>query len=220
MAEVNLILIGPPGAGKGTQASRLAARYAIPVISTGDILRAAVRARTPLGDEVQRTMETGGLVSDGTMIDLVRERLADPDTARGCILDGFPRTIVQANALDEMLAGRPVMMIALQVPERELERRLDSRRICVKCRSISHSGTRLGSEEETCARCGVALIKRDDDNIETIRNRLKTYRRMSKPLLSHYERLGELHRIDGTESVDAISEAMFRIVDRAGSPGR
>src|SRR5207344_997833 len=104
-----------------------------------------------------------------------RSRLAQSDATAGCILDGFPRTVTQAEELDEMLAGRSVLALALMVPEAELERRLDSRRICLKCRAVYHSGTRLGSEEETCARCGVALIKRDDDNIETIRTRLKTY---------------------------------------------
>lgn len=217
MTQVNIILLGPPGAGKGTQAARMASRYGVPVISTGDILRAAVRAKSRLGRSARATMEAGGLVSDETVVGLVRGRLAKPDTSIGFILDGFPRTLAQADALDELLAGRPVKVIALVVPKGELERRLSSRRVCVKCKAVYQSGSRLGSEEETCARCGLALIRRDDDNLKTVRTRLATYQSMSKPLIARYAGQGVLKRVDGTMTADAVTQVIFGHIDEARS---
>jgi len=219
--QVNLVLMGPPGSGKGTQAVRLSDRYAIPVISTGDILRATARSGSAAGLGVRSIMARGGLVNDRMIVDLVGRRLAQPDTARGFVLDGFPRTVSQAKALGRMLPGRALRAFALEVPEGELERRLDSRRICLKCRAVYHSGTRLGSEEETCARCGVALIKRDDDNVQTIRARLRTYRKTTEPVLAFYRRRGTLTSIDGTNAPDRVSAAIARVIDagtRAARP--
>jgi adenylate kinase len=190
------------------------------MISTGDILRAAVRAGTPLGRQVQATIASGGLVSDEAMIDLVRNRLAEPDTRKGFVLDGFPRTARQAEALDTMIDGRPFLTIVLVVPQAELERRLKARRICSSCKTLYTTGTLYGgSEEELCSRCGATLIRRDDDNVETIRNRLLTYRNTADPLIAHYRERDAVATIDGLRPPDDVTRAIFEEIDRCGSAG-
>jgi adenylate kinase len=213
--QVNLVLIGPPGSGKGTQAARIKARYGIPAISTGDILRAAVKAGTPLGRTVQATLTSGGLVNDGLMIDLVRDRLAQPDTQPGFILDGFPRTLGQATALEGLLGGRPLTAILLDVPESLLERRLSSRRICSTCKTLytTASAYAYGSEAELCSKCGSVLITRDDDNLETVRTRLKTYRETAAPLIRHYRDKGLLATIDGSQPQEDVTVALLKAID-------
>lgn len=212
MARPRILLIGPPGSGKGTQATRICQRYSVPMISTGDILRAAVKAGTPLGQQVQKTLAAGALVGDDLMIDLVRDRLAQPDTDAGFILDGFPRTIVQAQALDRMLGDQPVQAIVLDVSEDELERRLTSRRICSKCKTLYTSRSLYGSEEELCSKCGATLITRDDDNIETIRHRLLTYRNTAAPLIEHYRHRAGLAMIDGSRAADDVTTAILSAI--------
>lgn len=219
MKTVALVLIGPPGSGKGTQAARITARYGVPAISTGDILRASVKAMTPLGAKVQATLSAGALVSDALMIDLVRDRLAQPDTREGFILDGFPRTLVQADVLGEMMPTAPLFALVLDVPGAELERRLTSRRICTKCKTLYTSVSLYGSEEELCSKCGSVLITRDDDNLETVRHRLATYTKMTAPLIAYYETRGVLARIDGTRKPDEVTRAIFRQIEaRCGAP--
>ncbi len=213
MSQIHLVLMGPPGSGKGTQAARISERFRIPAISTGDILRASAR-QGMLPGEIKATMAAGSLVGDDTIMALVRERLTQSDTARGYILDGFPRTTTQTDGLDQMLANQTLLVIALIVPEVELERRLDSRRICLNCKAIYDSGTRHGSEEEHCSRCGVALIKRDDDNLATIKNRLQTYSKVTEPILKHYSDRNTLARIDGTQAPDAIFQAIAGHISR------
>lgn len=213
MKCTRLVLIGPPGSGKGTQATRICARYDIPWISTGDILRAAVKAHTPLGIQVQMLLSAGELVGDDLMIDLVRERLAHEDTARGFVLDGFPRTLVQAEALDQMVGGKPLLALVLEVPEAELERRLTSRRICTRCKTLTTSNSLYGSEEELCSKCGAVLITRDDDNIVTIRARLENYRRLTAPLIDYYQQRNWVARIDGTRPPDEVTRNIARIID-------
>lgn len=213
MGQVNLILIGPPGSGKGTQATRICERYGVPMISTGDILRGAVKAGTPLGFQVQSILSSGGLVGDEMMIALVRDRLAQPDTGAGFVLDGFPRTTVQAEALEGMITGRTIRVIVLEVAEPELERRLTSRRICSKCKSLFTSGSIYGSEEELCSKCGSMLITRDDDNIDVIRNRLRTYRETAEPLIAYYRSRGVLTAFDGSLPPDEVTEAILRHID-------
>jgi adenylate kinase len=210
MAPVNLVLIGPPGSGKGTQAARICERYRVPLIATGDILRAAVKAGTPLGSQVQSILSSGGLVSDAMMIDLVRERLAKADVSSGFVLDGFPRTIVQAEALDAMVGELTLRAILLDVPDAELERRLTSRRICTKCKALYTSGSIYGSEEELCSKCGSILITRDDDNIDVIRNRFRMYHSAADPLIAHYRAKGSLVTFDGTRPPDEVTDAIFR----------
>jgi adenylate kinase len=152
------------------------------------------------------------LVGDDLMIDLVRERLSRPDTASGFCLDGFPRTLVQAAALDSAMKGRPPQAIVLDVPEQELERRLTARRICTKCKTLSTSRSLYGSEEELCSKCGATLITRDDDNVVTIRHRLENYRTQTAPLIAHYDRLGVLSMVDGTRPPDDVTAAIFKTI--------
>ena len=221
MRPTRILLIGPPGSGKGTQATRIRERYGVPMISTGDILRAAVKAGTPLGLRVQKVLSEGSLVDDALMIDLVRDRLAEPDAAAGFILDGFPRTIAQAHALDQMLGDQPVKAVVLDVAEAELERRLTSRRICSKCKTLYTSASLYGSEEELCSKCGSTLITRDDDNIETIRHRLLTYRNTAAPLIEHYRQRSGLALIDGTRSADEVTAAIIQHIDAVnGAAGK
>jgi adenylate kinase len=219
-------VIGPPGSGKGTQATRICDRYGIPWISTGDILRAAVKAGTPLGVQVQSLLSAGALVEDGLMIELVRERLSRPDTDAGFVLDGFPRTLVQAAELDVIVPGVPLIVLVLEVPELELERRLTSRRICTKCKTLSTSRSLYGSEAELCSKCGSVLITRDDDNVLTIRHRLENYRTQTAPLVAYYRARGELSVLDGTRAPDAVTKSIFTLIDscdgaaRPGEPAR
>jgi adenylate kinase len=215
MRQVNLVLIGPPGSGKGTQAGLIRDRYGVPAISTGDILRAAVKARTLLGDRVKATMEAGDLVSDPLMIALVRDRLAERDTNAGFILDGFPRTIGQAHALDALMRDRPLQAIVLSVPDAELERRLSSRRICSACKTLYTGGTSYGSEAELCSRCGALLLSREDDNEQTVRNRLVTYHRVADPLIHHYRERSILSIIDGFRPTSLVTTDMFACIDTA-----
>ncbi|MEO8070984.1 MAG: adenylate kinase [Acidobacteriota bacterium] len=205
VAGLNIVLIGPPGSGKGTQAARIKECFGLPHVSTGDILRAAVKAKSPLGLQVQRTMDEGSLVDDELIVDLVRHRLAQPDAEKGVILDGFPRTVVQAKTLDEMMASRPLVAVALAVPERELIRRLTSRRICITCKMLHTGGTAYGSEEELCSRCRSPLITRSDDNEETVRTRLSTFRATADPMIAHYRRLGSLIEMNGMRSPDEVT---------------
>ncbi|MEO7189578.1 MAG: adenylate kinase [Vicinamibacterales bacterium] len=210
MGQFNIVLIGPPGSGKGTQAARICERHQVPMISTGDILRAAVKAGSPLGKQVQAIIATGGLVSDQMMVDLVAHRLAQDDARDGFVLDGFPRTVVQAEELDRMLDGRPFLAIVLVVPEAELERRLGARRICSQCRTLYTTGTLYGgSEEELCSSCGATLIRRDDDNIQTIRHRLLTYRQTAEPLIEHYQHRSALAVIDGMRSPEDVARGIL-----------
>jgi adenylate kinase len=211
--EHNIILIGPPGSGKGTQAARICERYAVPWISTGEILRAAVKAHSPLGLQVQETLASGGLVDDELIIELVRGRLAQSDAQSGFVLDGFPRTIRQAVALDQLMAGHCLLAILLDVPEIELERRLGARRICSTCKTLYATGTRYGSEEELCSRCGGTLIRRDDDNIDVIRTRLQTYRSVADPLIAHYRAHGRLTVIDGTRPSESVTATMLGAIE-------
>jgi adenylate kinase len=216
LSKVTIVLIGPPGSGKGTQATRICERYGIPWISTGDILRAAVKAGTPLGAQVQTLLSAGALVDDGLMIDLVRERLGRPDTGAGFVLDG----LAQAAALDSMIAGVRLRVLVLDVPETELERRLTSRRICTKCKTLSTSRSLYGSEAELCSKCGSILITRDDDNTLTIRHRLENYRKLTEPLIAHYQAHGELRLIDGTRTPDEVTESIFKFIEAPASKRR
>jgi adenylate kinase len=210
---LNLVLIGPPGSGKGTQAKLICDRFGVPMISTGDILRAAVKARSPLGRKVGTILASGGLVNDEMMIALVQDRLAEPDTANGFILDGFPRTAVQADALDTMLNGRPLRALALLVPDAELERRLFARRICSQCKTLYSTGRGYGSEAELCSKCGAILIRRDDDNLETIRRRLKIYRETAEMLIAHYQTRRVLESVDGSQPADEVTAAIMKILE-------
>ena len=193
--QLNVILLGAPGAGKGTQAERIVERYGLPHISTGEMLRAAVAAGTEMGLAAQRFMSAGELVPDEVVIGVVRDRLAEPDAAQGFLLDGFPRTIEQAERLDAMLteAGRALShAVLIDVPEEELVQRISGRRSCSACGKLYNVIYDPPKSEGVCDVCGAALLQRADDNEETVRNRLAVYRRQTAPLVDYYTRKGVL----------------------------
>ncbi len=205
---MRLVLVGPPGAGKGTQAEFLAARLAVPKISTGDIFRANVAAGTPLGRRAKSFMDAGQLVPDEVTIDMVRERLAEPDAADGFLLDGFPRTTPQAVALDKMLADMGValdVVLELVVDEDEVIRRLSGRRTCRGCGKVWHVDFDPPQREGVCDRCNGELFQRDDDRPETIAERLRVYARDTAPLVDYYGAQGKLVGIDATGPVEEVT---------------
>jgi len=209
MTQFNLILLGPPGAGKGTQAGRIVAGYGIPHISTGDILRAAVKNQTQMGLEAKKYMDAGDLVPDSVVIGIVEDRLREPDTAKGFLMDGFPRTIPQAEALDKALEGlgRTVTkVIVLLVDEDLLIARLTGRRICRSCQTPFHVLFTPPKEEGVCDVCGGELYQRDDDTEATVRNRLEVYGNQTEPLIDYYDKAGVVVRIDGAQLPDVTYE--------------
>jgi adenylate kinase len=214
----NLVMIGPPGAGKGTQAERVCRAYGIPKISTGDILREAVHDGSPLGRQVKETIAAGSLVSDEIMIGVVCDRLGRADAKRGFILDGFPRTVAQAKALDEMMDGRgPIIAIVMSVPEHELVRRLGVRRVCADC-GATYGGP--GSVTESsgagrCTRCGGLLVQRDDDNIDVIRQRLRVFTEATEPLVRYYRDRPTFAAIDGLQPPDKVTADLRAHIEAA-----
>lgn len=219
MSQFNLILLGPPGAGKGTQASRIVAEYDIPHISTGDILRSAVKNQTQMGLEAKKFMDAGELVPDSVVIGIVRDRLQEPDTAKGFLMDGFPRTIPQAEALDAALDGlnRAIAKtLVILVDEEDLVRRLTGRRICRVCQAPFHVMFNPPKEEGVCDKCGGELYQRDDDSEATVRNRLEVYRNQTEPLIDYYDRAGVVARIDGAQTPDAVYEEIRVALGPAG----
>mgnify|MGYP002620414409 FL=1 len=206
---MRLVLVGPPGAGKGTQAEFIAAHLSVPKISTGDIFRANLAQGTPLGLEAKRYMEAGQLVPDEVTINMVRARLAEPDAAHGFLLDGFPRTLPQATALDKMLADMGValdVVLELIVDNDEVIRRLSGRRTCRNCGKIWHEVFDPPSRPGVCDRCGGELYQRDDDKPETVAERLRVYARDTAPLIDFYGAQGKLVGIDATGPVEDVTQ--------------
>ena len=189
---MKLIFLGPPGAGKGTQATGVSSHLRVPHISTGDMFRAAIKNETPTGLEAKRYMDAGQLVPDSVVVDMVRERLAMPDCANGYLLDGFPRTVEQARALDEI--ATPDAVVDIDVPDERLLARLTGRRVCSKCNGTFHVSK--VADEKVCPVCGGELYQRDDDKPATISNRLGVYHEQTAPLIGYYAGLGKLKRID------------------------
>ena len=207
--ELNLVMLGPPGAGKGTQARQLRRKWNIPHISTGAMLRDAVQAGTPLGREVAAIMESGGLISDDVITHVVIERLAHPDTKGGFLLDGYPRTIPQAEALDRMLSGRaPLVVVDIVLSEAEVVRRLASRMVCAEC------GANAVGEGPACHDCGGPLVPRADDREQVVLNRLKVYRDQTEPLISYYGNRSTYCRIDGARLPDDVTADIIKAVER------
>jgi len=204
---MRLILLGPPGAGKGTQATRLVEKYQIPQISTGDILRAAVRQGTELGKSAKSFMDTGKLVPDSVVIGIIGERLREADCAKGYILDGFPRTVTQADALKDTVAqmGQAIdHVLSVEVPNEELVERLSGRRTCKGCGAMYHVKFSQPKVAGTCDKCGGELFQRDDDQEATIRARLKVYDEQTAPLIAYYRKAGLLRPIDGMGGMEEI----------------
>jgi adenylate kinase len=202
-SELNLILLGPPGAGKGTQAERLRNDFRLPFISTGEMLRANVKEGTDLGVEAKQYMDAGDLVPDDVIVRMVGERLNEGDAEDGFILDGFPRTIAQAEALDEMLAGlrrRVNAAVLIDVPDEDVVQRISGRRMCVKSGHNYHVEFDPPKRDEVCDQDGSRLIQRDDDKPEVVRNRLVVYHDQTEPLIEYYDGKGLLRRIDGSRT--------------------
>jgi adenylate kinase len=212
---VRVILLGPPGAGKGTQAGNIAETYGIPHISTGDILRANVREGTALGLEAKRFMDAGDLVPDEVIIGMVGDRLAEPDAAQGFLFDGFPRTVPQAEALEALLQdrGQPLdVVLRLAVDEDEVVSRLTGRRTCTACGAVFHVEHQPPATEGACDACGGELVQRDDDREDVVRNRLEVYRRSTEPLEEFYWNRGLLRDVEAVGTVDEVGQRAAAIL--------
>jgi adenylate kinase len=208
---LNVVMLGPPASGKGTQAVRLAQARGIPKISTGDILREAAQSGSELGLRAKALMDRGELLGDDEMIGIVRERLARADAANGYILDGFPRTVRQAEALDRMLQGEPLVIIDLAVPDVELLKRMQTRRVCGTCAAIAEPGT----GKDSCGNCGGELMTRADDSDEQVRqHRLDVYGRESKPLLDYYRHRSTFRSINGAQAPDQVAKELAMEIDQ------
>ena len=205
---MNVIFLGPPGAGKGTQAQRICDALNIPQISTGDILRRAMKEETPTGLKAKQYIEAGKLVPDDVIIDIVRDRLAMDDCQNGYILDGFPRTVPQAEALDTI--AKIDVVVDLDVDDQVLINRLSGRRVCLACGATDHVDHLNG--ETKCAKCGEELIQRKDDSAETVLNRLTVYHDQTAPLVDYYQKKGNLKVIDGAQDMDTIFQSILAVV--------
>ena len=206
--RVNLVLIGPPGSGKGTQAVRLARQFKVAHVSTGDMLREAVRAASPLGLRVASTLASGALVSDELMIDLVRDRLSQADTASGFILDGFPRTIRQVELLDQIPEAHPLIVALIATDDDEIVQRLGRRRVCDSCH-ITQSVTD-NTQSDPCPYCGGHLIRREDDDPATVLTRLRTYATYADPVIAHYRTRPAFLSVAGARSADEVNASLVR----------
>jgi len=220
VSEINLILMGPPGAGKGTQAARLQDDFQLPYIATGDMLRANVKDETDLGKEAKKYMDAGDLVPDEVTVAMVRDRISQPDAEKGYLLDGFPRNLAQAKVLDDMLLGLGHgldLVIELVVDDDEVVRRLAGRRTCRQCRQIWHIDFDPTIHPERCDRCGGELFQRDDDREETIRHRLEVYAEQTAPIVGYYAESGILIGVDATGPVEDVTERAITALRRAGN---
>lgn len=209
---MDLILMGAPGAGKGTQSAKISEKWQIPAISTGDILRAAIKSGSELGKTAKGYIDAGQLVPDEVVIGLIQERLASPECRNGFILDGFPRSIPQAEALDAMGVNIDVVL-SLTVEDDVIVKRMSGRRVCA-CGASYHVESNPPKEEGVCDKCGAALVIRSDDNPETVQKRLKTYHEQTEPLEAYYEAKGKLIRVAGRDSIEDTTAAVFQALQQ------
>jgi adenylate kinase len=216
------VLMGPQGAGKGTQAQLLADRLGLPIVATGDILREIARRDTPLGQHVKEVLASGELVSDDILAEVVKDRICKPDCSAGCILDGFPRTLPQARLLEKIAheGGSRIVVIKIDVPRELLLRRLTGRRICKRCNTIYHVEFKPPKQDELCDLDGEALFTRPDDNIEAIQQRLQLYVEKTQPLLDYYSASDRLRRVDGTGTPENVFARIAEVVARESKPER
>jgi adenylate kinase len=216
---VNVVVMGPPGAGKGTQAGRLARDRGVPKISTGDILRDGVREQNPTALEARARMERGELVDDATMIAIVAERLSRPDVEAGFVLDGFPRTVPQARALDQLMEQRgrgPLIVVDLAVPDQELVKRLAGRRICSDCGANEEPG----NQGEQCRNCRGRLVQRGDDDRNVVLERLRVYHQSTKPVLDYYRGRPTFRAVNGEQAPDHVARELDAMIDAAAAARR
>lgn len=213
---MKIIMLGAPGAGKGTQAKMISAKYGIPHISTGDIFRANIKNQTELGKKAKSYMDQGQLVPDELVVDLVADRIVQDDCAKGFVLDGFPRTIPQAEALDAALVSMDTKIdyaIDVEVPDENIIERMGGRRACVGCGATYHIVYNSTKVEGICDACGANLILRDDDKPETVKERLSVYHTQTQPLIDFYEAKGCLKAVDGTQAIEAIFDQITKILE-------
>lgn len=209
---MNLILLGAPGAGKGTQAEGITARMGIPAVSTGNILREAMKNGTELGSRAKSFVEAGKLVPDDIVVAIIRERLAQKDCEKGFVLDGFPRTVPQAEALDKM-GVRIDRVIEIHVPDEKVVKRMGGRRVCANCGASYHVVYKPSKDGKTCNFCGGALVVRDDDKPETVLDRLKVYHEQTEPLKQYYEAQGKLRVVEGQEEVADTTKLTIKALE-------
>ncbi len=213
---MKIIMLGAPGAGKGTQAKMISSKYGIPHISTGDIFRANIKNQTELGKKAKAYMDQGQLVPDELVVDLVADRIVQDDCAKGFVLDGFPRTIPQAEALDAALVSMNTKIdyaIDVEVPDENIIERMGGRRACVGCGATYHIVYNATKVEGVCDTCGAKLILRDDDKPETVKERLNVYHTQTQPLIDFYEAKGCLKEVDGTQAIETIFEQITKILE-------
>ncbi len=208
---MKMVLLGPPGAGKGTQAERLSKHLDVPTISTGAIIRNEIKEKTQLGVEAHKYISEGKLVPDSLVISMVKERLSKPDCSKGFILDGFPRTIEQAQTLDSMTDITKVLCI--KVKDEEILNRLSGRRECKVCRASYHIMYNKPAKEGICDKCGGELICREDDTVETIKNRIAVYHEQTEPIIQYYASQGKLAVVEGRDDVEDTTKAVFEALD-------
>ncbi len=212
---MKIIMLGAPGAGKGTQAKQIAAKYEIPHISTGDIFRANIKNGTELGKKAKSYMDQGLLVPDELTCDLVVDRISQPDAAKGYVLDGFPRTIPQAEALTNALNARNEKIdyaINVEVPDSNIVNRMSGRRACLGCGATYHVEFNAPKKEGICDACGGELVLRDDDKPETVQKRLNVYHDQTQPLIEYYDKAGALAEVDGTQDIDVVFSDIVKIL--------
>lgn len=215
-----VILLGPPGAGKGTQAEHMVEKYKLTHISTGNILRSSVKRGTDLGKKAREFMDKGELVPDDVVVGIVKERLQEPDCTSGALLDGFPRTVVQAHSLEEVLNNNDMKINAvlyIDVKEEELVSRLTGRRVCRECGATYHLKFHSPQVRNVCDQCGGELYQRDDDSLATVRQRIDVYRNQTEPLIEFYREKGMCYLINGNQEISQVFEAINKALEQAGS---